>query len=686
MPIRKKEAAKGVIDNLKPFRNHGFKQDTRAGNETQAIGNCIFCGKEGHFYINRETKQWDCKRCGKAGGFQIFLKEVVEHNKNHPHIEQYLKELSDDRGISVETLKAYDVGYNFNTGEYSVPIYFIHEGETQVYNIRRYQLGRKDFMNTAGCNNAVLNWDLANGYKKIWLCEGEWDGMAMSELLFKLERDETELAMAMPGAAMFKVEWLSLFQDKEVNVLYDADEAGRSGALKAYHMLQRSTSQIAFIHWGEVKEGYDIRDLYRDEALNAYTIINNQLSKYPEGVDLSAVNVKQRAHNYDGSGVPADEAYRCFTKWLYMPDTHVVDVVFGTMIANRQQSDPVWMFLVAPPGATKTSMLECLLDSPNVVYKNQLGAKSLVSGSMMAGGADPSLLPRLHERVLVIEDFTTVLSVPAAFRDEIFGILRAAYNGRYERDYGNGRIFRCDCEFGIVAGVTPAIEHHTADFAAVGERFLNYYLPVPKDVRGRKPFLKQARKNRGKEKEMKLELRTMSRQVLNYDFSYSPVLPDEYDDKILDLAQWTSMVRGTVTRERYSPSKEVTNEPYSELGTRLIKQYSGLVDGIGRFRRVKKIGIHEYNIIRKIAYDSAPNDRRKFLRAMWSEPDRGWNTGEISEITGFPRFPMCDRIAETLYMLGVIKKHKQIDGLRSSYTWHLDEDFAELTDTTGVLN
>lgn len=682
MPIRKRVD----VDPLKAFRNHGFRVSPNLGNESQAVGNCVFCGKEGHFYINRETKQWDCKRCGKAGGFQTWLKEIVDYNKNLPTIIDRLKELSLDRGISVDTFLAYDVGFNLETAEYTIPVYRKDGAEETVCNIYRYKIGEKDFRGTAACDAAILNWDLANNFVQLWACEGFWDAMALHENLFKLDKDSKELPLGMPGASMFKPEWLSIFQDKKIGVLYDADEAGRTGELKAYNMLKRCTSDLSFLHWDKsVKDGYDFRDLYIDESTIAYDYIVARMNEFPQGVDTSALNITSNARVYDGTGLTADTVYKHFQKWLYMPDTSLVDVVFGTVIANRQNSDSVWTLLVAPPGATKTSMLESLLEAPDIVYKNQLGAKSLVSGTINAGGADPSLLPKLHQRMLVIEDLTTLMSMPSIYLEEILGILRAAFNGRYERDYGNGRIFRCDCKFGILAGVTPAIEHMMEGHTAVGERFLSYYLPIPRDIKGRRPYLQKARENRGKEKEMKMDLKRISRQALNFSFTDAPNISYEFEDKIMDLAQITSMVRGTVRRERYSSKKEVTNEPYSELGTRLTTQFFGLIDGIGRFRRVSKVGKHEYNIVRKIACGSCPNDRRRFLETMHTDLSREWSTTEISEASGLPRYPLCDRIAETLYLLGILKRTKAIEGLRAASSWVVEPEFAELTEGTGIF-
>jgi hypothetical protein len=40
----------------------------------QYVSNCPFCTKEGHFYINRTTQLFDCKKCGEEGNIIKLLK------------------------------------------------------------------------------------------------------------------------------------------------------------------------------------------------------------------------------------------------------------------------------------------------------------------------------------------------------------------------------------------------------------------------------------------------------------------------------------------------------------------------------------------------------------------------------------------------------------------------------------
>ena len=42
----------------------------------QYICDCPFCGKESHFYIDKTTQLWDCKKCGESGNIYKLLRFV----------------------------------------------------------------------------------------------------------------------------------------------------------------------------------------------------------------------------------------------------------------------------------------------------------------------------------------------------------------------------------------------------------------------------------------------------------------------------------------------------------------------------------------------------------------------------------------------------------------------------------
>ncbi|MFC1490343.1 hypothetical protein ACFL6K_03945 [Candidatus Latescibacterota bacterium] len=177
------------------FEQHGFYKEH--DNKTHDIGICPFCFKEKHFYINKETNQWDCKYCGKAGGYLTFLQEISEVSiRNFRGIKA--KKLKENRGIRISTFRNHDVGFNSITGKYLLPI---KNSEGKIFNIRTYEIGDKLY-NTRGCKAGLYNSEnLKDTTKKIWLCEGEWDTLVMDEILTK--RKITTEILKMTGFRTF---------------------------------------------------------------------------------------------------------------------------------------------------------------------------------------------------------------------------------------------------------------------------------------------------------------------------------------------------------------------------------------------------------------------------------------------------------------------------------------------------
>ena len=45
-------------------------------NNTQIISDCPYCGKDSHFYMNKNTGMWDCKKCGETGNYYKYVQYV----------------------------------------------------------------------------------------------------------------------------------------------------------------------------------------------------------------------------------------------------------------------------------------------------------------------------------------------------------------------------------------------------------------------------------------------------------------------------------------------------------------------------------------------------------------------------------------------------------------------------------
>jgi hypothetical protein len=656
--------------NLTVFKQHGFIPKATTGN--QVYGYSIFSGKSDKFYVNPETKMWDCKTSGKEGGYQTFLREVYDMTTKNFRGDR-ISWLKKNRGLQRVTLKHHGIGWNPNNETYLIPVW--DSNNDKLWDLRIYNTKNKKLMSSAGANTGLYGWEALQKYEKIWLVEGEWDRMAMWEILYRTDRLKEETVVSVPGAGVFKNEWHALFNNKTVMVCYDADKAktisgvkrpgaGPAGTMKVMKALSTIAKKLTFVNWpDDVKDGHDIRDqlIHTQDHETAYKLLSGYLKKdcpleKEFRKEIEEEN-KTDEELFTGKQVPARTVYRTYKKWLYLPDTTVIDVLYGTIIANRLDGDPLWLFIVAPSGGTKTVFMLSISEAPKIVSTTTMTPHSLVSGANFAGGGDPSLIPMLDGKVLAIKDFTTILNMNQTNREEIFGILRDAYDGKTEKMFGNGVFRSYHSKFGLLAGVTRAIELFAEGATALGERFLRYHIPISGSHRERMKYLRRAMKNADVGKTMEDELRELGTKVLSYNYKDLPEIPDWISERLLVLAQWTSVMRGTVARDTYS--KEIVARPFVELGTRLVKQFTKLLLGIGMFRGLEEVGEAEYKIIRDIAIGSIPSDINEITKYMNELNNGDWaQHADISKKTGLPS-EACRRKTENLVLLEVLDKDKQ---------------------------
>lgn len=661
---------------VKAYWQHGFIP--LGETETQIFGRCPFCSNNDSLYVNKDTKAWDCKVCGKEGGFLKFLEAIAELCQEQFKGTVAIK-LAKSRGLSLKILKSFKVGFNPITKHYCFPV--IGAAGKRFHDLRIYKNGK--LISTATCKTGLLNWEKILKNEIIYLCEGEWDCMVMQSVIDKLGIKKA-VATSVPGAAVFKAEWISLFAGKEVIALYDNDEPGQKGALKVFNLLKTECKQLHFLHWfDDFPVNFDIRDLHKKLKIDKkfYSFIHDNLHDLPMHAKIKDDQIegtKEEINN--GAGMSAQEVYAEYRKWLYLPDPAVIDIIFGTILANRLEGDPLWVFIVAPPGMTKTTLIQTVADCREIEAISTLTPRTLISGSNM-GGVDPSLIPKLDKKVLTIKDFTTILNMNQQAREEIFGIFRDIYDGECVKPFGHGITRRYKSKFGIIACVTPAIETFVEKETALGERFLRFSMSLPKSIKEHMTYIRRATENIKNKNNMSASMREIGAQVLNYKFNLDVEIPESIHSKVLYLSMWTAQLRGTIIRDKFS--KEILYSPFQELATRISQQYEKLLIGIGAFRRIDKVGELEFSRVRKLALGSVPSKLEEAVRKLykWGKK-RTFQTSELASMIRLPQSTVQQTI-NSLYILGVLRKVKR-SSVKTEYSFH--KDFLTLTENGGVYD
>lgn len=644
-------------------------------NDTQFIANCPFCGKDGKFYISKEGSVWDCKVCGMEGDLSHFFYERMKQYQETLTREDK-QVLLRDKGIRPKTLTEWGAGYCREKAFFAFPV--ANGSVEKVTNIKRYQPGAKSKLyGTKNCRSDFMRPMKRPRSRRVWITEGEWDAMALWQAM---PQNAKEDVVASPGANIIPPkESLSQFQDRDVVLGYDHDSPGRKGMLKMARTLRPIAASVSYIKWSdELEDGYDIRDYLVRDKHSFSDLVSMISTDFPQG-DMEEPSDPMTRPMYTGVGMAAIDVMQVFSKWLSMETYDCLDVLFGTVFANRLPGDPIWLYLISPPGGGKTELIHSLLDAPGTVSKSSLTSAALITGSQFAGDTDPSLIAHLDQKILLVKDFTTILNLHKEARDEIFGILRDAYDGTCEKHFGWGAR-RYESKFGIIAGVTHAIENEDRGNTSMGERFLRYNLNLNRmSSSNRRKAIRKALDNTEHSDIMRKELREAAHQVVNVDLSslQTPHLPSESEEKILMLAELVSRMRARVDQNQYT--REVETIPVHEFGTRLAKQLKKLGQGIALYNRETSVSGKAYQVLLKVARSTIPGRNEHVLRALYTLTETKYDTLSSQEIGKAIRLP-TETVRHVMAHMNLLKiVDKTTEG-----EWRLRKDMRRMIDDIGL--
>lgn len=677
--------------NIKFLRQHGFLPQGFSG-DNQIVGRCPFCEEDKKFYVNYENKRWDCKSCGEKGGYQKFLQKIMKFAQDNL-TEKRADKLAERRGLKVDTIYHHKVGFNPINKTYLIPLWDVNHEE--LYDIKIYKKvltgdnegEYKDLISTAGAKTTLYGWeDLEHGEacNDIWLMEGHWDKMAMWEVLNDLEKfDRGHLVAAVPGADQFKKEWCAFFKHKFVHVVYDNDHtkekggkyivgAGFRGAHKVLNYLQGIADRIDFVHWPkDWKDGFDFSDYYTEKkkgrASKTFKGVCKLIKEDPPEPDIpdDAEDVeipwdteeKKNNQALTGSGLSPEEVYDGYQKWLTFKDPTVIDLIFGSIFANRLPGHPLWMLLVGPSSSGKSELIMSLEQAPKIYPVSTLTTKTLVSGTLGPGGSDPSLAARIDGYILAIKDLTEILTMYSKDSEAIFSQLRNLWDGTAVKPFGTGTEKHYECKFGMLCGVTEAVDYAMADQAALGERYIRVPLYVDRSIDGERDIMWKAidNANRRNKDKMQAELKEVANACLNWDFGYEPKVPNRVTIKMMALSQLISRLRTTVKRNPYN--NDITEFASPEMPIRMLESLNKLLKGITIFRRKRVVGPEEYDLLKKVALICASRKRNVILKYMYRMrgEKEGFTEGDFAKVTKLSA-TVCKVESDALNLVGLVNK------------------------------
>ncbi|PWT88244.1 MAG: hypothetical protein C5B54_10930 [Acidobacteria bacterium] len=316
-------------------------------------------------------------------------------------------------------------------------------------------------------------------------------------------------------------------------------------------------------------------------------------------------------------------------EYLYFPTPEPLYVVLGTLAANIMMGKPVWTMLVGAPSAGKTILLDTLTQVAKVHVMGDIrGPAALLSGSAekdISASSTGGMLREVGERgMMVIKDFTSILSLPRDPLKEIVSAMRYVYDGYYKRTVGSdgGKNLHWWGRIGFLGASTPAIDRHQVTIGELGERFV-FYRYAETDGYGES----MAALNTKDPEFMMEQLRKHVHQFvigIGLKWGKKNKVTDMYEDeektrdltsheknRLFHIGAMGAALRSVVPRDMYR--KDVSDISTKETPTRMVTSLSQLYLGLER------IGLDEnerWEIIGKMALDSAPQVRSRMLMLL----------------------------------------------------------------------
>ena len=668
------------------FFIHGVENTDVLGgsNQNELITDCPFCDKERHFYINVESKLWNCKVCNKGGNYLKFLEEIALRNSSRITTENY-QELAVHRELPVEAFYGHGIGYD---GEkFTFPIYD-ERGRFQDLRYYRLKFGKKtSMMSTKGAKVGLfrsehLGEDLE---APIFLCEGEPDAIALHWLLMKIKKPG--IVLGSPGATTFKSDWADWFSGRNVYVFYDNDNAGMEGEMRVHANLENIATSLHYLHWPDSKkEGYDIRDLIKFLAVKkkkpekCFRLLEQWTHSTPRklenfGVQGEDGKIRVRERKEDLKPISFGDLIKCYKEFLYIEDTTPIKILLATVFANRLKHDPVWMFLVGAPSGSKSELIQSLKMCQEIEMVSSMTGQTLVSGMLQVGQRDASLLKRMKNRVMAIKDFTTILNLMPMEQNKIFGQLRDAYDGKLDFFYGHNQNKHYEkLHFGIIAGVVSEIEKIGAINRSLGERFLKYNLPLDYTMQTEDKIMDKAFDNMQKGGGESGQRDTLAYAVKR--FIEAPVnrpLPQfsrDWLNQIKKLARFSAYMRGFVSKDHLG---HMQYKPQTEKPIRIFKQLVSLGQSLAMLESKTEFTETEFKILREVAVSSCPERVQTMVHMLYGMNGHPANLMVMSEKVNFPPATI-KYVLDDLRYLGLVK----MEGVGGKAYYSLSPSLKEL--------
>jgi predicted transcriptional regulator len=274
-----------------------------------------------------------------------------------------------------------------------------------------------------------------------------------------------------------------------------------------------------------------------------------------------------------------------YKKWIYMKDTHAIDLAMATTITRKSEQVPLWIIMIAPSGAGKSELIKPFEDmkQPSTTeVMSKITPNTFLSGvsNTKENYIDFAQTLENNPKLFLTYDFAQFVKMDSKDKAQVWAQMRDIYDGFIERKAGLGvskKVTNLRINWLICS--TPVIDSELLVHQELGTRELIYRFD--KDDLNKQDLMQRVWDNSMRQKEMRKELAFFVRSFI--DKKESEGLKDikiseETKNHIMLMAKTVSVLRAATESDNYTG--ELTNFVYEEMPTRILLQLKGVYIGL----------------------------------------------------------------------------------------------------------
>lgn len=604
--------------------------------------------------MSKKEYLWDCKRCGLQGNGFVFLRLYHERALSTTTWEDYKKLAAVRRGIDAKILQKFRLAKD--GFRWLIPYY---NGNDRLVGLRYWQEGDK-IKNLPGTRALLFNMMSLQEKGPVFICEGEWDVMSLYGAFVKAGIHIPPI-VGVPGICSFSDRWLEWLSGRDVWLFFDKEQGIAAQCVeKTAGKLRRYANRVYVLKWkAELPDKYDVRDHLCSK------------SQKPEEAIRELIGM---AEPFKGE-ISLKDVLEVFEEEFYFPEKMrlALLVCLAALLSSDQDGDPLWLFLVGPPGSGKSLLLEALTIPNHTEYASKITPHALVSGFRVKGKKDTSFLPALRGKALIIKDYTYTLTLPVSQQEELYGLLRDAYDGSLKSVYGNTVVRDYHgLSFSIIAGVTPVI--YAQRRSILGERFLKVRI-IDSDTAHSEHVLAALEGNEEKNRKIERVRAVLSKFVNAIKLQGRPQLDmtPYFTDFLLRLSRFVALMRAEICRDHTG----VLIKPQPEVGSRLAIQFHKLAANLCWLLGYRSLDERIAPYLRSVAMDTIHGYNLDVVLSLSREKD-GLPSAVLSRMVKLSEPSLSRKLADLLE-LGILSFRWE----NRNRIWRLTAKTAQ--DVTAVL-